>query len=209
MCVSSYLKMPSRCSNLACQAELYKYHLFIESLATVIRYNERLNFSKSLDLVHSAVVSQRLSQTNSITHTLSPTSLKQFYVRLVNVPRNLRVSSMKCRIKTVGKHFMRTCRFFFVNNIFQPSMNENLRDTNNKLHLYSLIKNDYRYEEYLNITHNCLTTFIRFHLSLHWLPIERGRCSKPKIPRDDRTCTFCDSNEIGNEIHCLLVCEGV
>ena len=22
------------------------------------------------------------------------------------------------------------------------------------------------------------------------------------------TCTFCDSNEIGNEINCLLVCEG-
>ena len=41
---------------------------------------------------------------------------------------------------------------------------------------------------------------------MHWLPIERGRYRKPKIP-GDRTCTFCDSNEIGNEIHCLLVCE--
>ena len=87
-------------------------------------------------------------------------------------------------------------------------MNEKLRDTNNKLHLYCLIKNDYRCEDYLNITHNCLTTVIRFRLSLHWLPIERGRYSKPAIPRDDRICTFCDSNKIGNEIHCLLVCEG-
>ena len=59
------LKMPSRCSNLACRAELGRYPLFIEVLATVIRYNERLKFSKSSDLVHSAVVSERLSQTNS------------------------------------------------------------------------------------------------------------------------------------------------
>ena len=53
-----------------------------------------------------------------------------------------------------------------------------------------------------------MTAFNRFRLSLHLLPIERGRYSKPKIHRDDRTCTFCDSNEIGNEMHCLLICEG-
>ena len=45
------LKMSSRCSNLACRAELGRYPLFIEALATVIRYNEILKFSKSSDLV--------------------------------------------------------------------------------------------------------------------------------------------------------------
>ena len=106
---------------------LYIYPLFIEA-TVLIRYNERLKFSKSSDFVYSVVVSQRLAQTNS-NNTYTFTNFSETVLcslglpmsAMINVPRNLRV-------KTFGKHFTRTCRLFYTNNIFQPSMNEKLRD---------------------------------------------------------------------------------
>ena len=46
----------------------------------------------------------------------------------------------------------------------------------------------------------------KFRLSDHYLPIERGRYMKPKIPRHERTCTLCKLS-VGDEIHALFLCK--
>ena len=42
-------------------------------------------------------------------------------------------------------------------------------------------------------------------MSVHWLPIERLRYSKPKIERKNRLCTLCNL-ATGNEYHALMEC---
>ncbi len=40
----------------------------------------------------------------------------------------------------------------------------------------------------------------------HSLPVEQGRIQMPKVPRHLRRCTFCATNAIGDERHCLFDC---
>ena len=40
----------------------------------------------------------------------------------------------------------------------------------------------------------------------HNLRIETGRHSTPKLPEHLRICQYCSSNEVENEVHCLLSC---
>ncbi len=50
-----------------------------------------------------------------------------------------------------------------------------------------------------------LRHLIQFRMSLHWLPIERGRYNRPKIPQQERVCSFCHSH-LGEEFQVLLEC---
>ena len=45
----------------------------------------------------------------------------------------------------------------------------------------------------------------KFRLSDHFLPIERGRYLKPKLLRNERLCSLCNSNA-DTEIHALFQC---
>jgi hypothetical protein len=51
-----------------------------------------------------------------------------------------------------------------------------------------------------------LHAMLRFRLGSHTLPIEIGRMQKPPLPRQQRTCQFCDAGSIGDEQHLLLEC---
>ena len=48
-------------------------------------------------------------------------------------------------------------------------------------------------------------TFSKYRLSDHCLMIEKGRHSRPKIPRDQRSCPACPST-VENEIHFITQC---
>jgi hypothetical protein len=71
---------------------------------------------------------------------------------------------------------------------------------------YRLIKENLELEAYFNIlSRNNYITFLRFRLSNHFLPIEKGRWSK--VPRENRICTLCSLDEIGDEFHYLFICD--
>ncbi len=70
--------------------------------------------------------------------------------------------------------------------------------------MFGQLKTNYNYEQYLN--HSQYSKYItKFRLSDHYLPVERGRYMKPKIPRIDRKCILCRTS-IGNEFHALFEC---
>ena len=79
------------------------------------------------------------------------------------------------------------------------------QNCDSKLAIYSHIKTNYNYEPYLK-SHPYNMYITKFRLSDHYLPIERGRYMKPKIPRHERTCTLCKSS-VGDEIHALFLCK--
>ena len=51
-----------------------------------------------------------------------------------------------------------------------------------------------------------LISIFHFRVGAHPLPIEQGRIEMPKVPRHLRRCTFCATNTIGDERHCVFDC---
>lgn len=71
---------------------------------------------------------------------------------------------------------------------------------------YQLVKEQFIFENYLNIIPERLwRLIIKFRTSNHYLPVETGRWNN--ILFEDRLCTLCDKNDIGDEFHYLFVCK--
>jgi hypothetical protein len=70
---------------------------------------------------------------------------------------------------------------------------------------YSMFKDNFGFEQYLdNLPDNFRIVFTKFRTSNHKLPVEKGRYVN--IPREERTCTLCETDTVGDEYHILLEC---
>lgn len=63
---------------------------------------------------------------------------------------------------------------------------------------------DFTYYMSSQISENQKKLICKFVTSNHTLPVEVGRWKS--VPHNDRICSKCDLNEIGNELHCILKC---
>ena len=79
-------------------------------------------------------------------------------------------------------------------------------DTNNRLHVYGLLKENFELEEYLLVKSTSRYHLTKFRFALHMLPIERLRYAKPQVKRENRICTLCNQC-IGDEFHILMECD--
>ena len=72
--------------------------------------------------------------------------------------------------------------------------------------VYRIYKKDYGFEEYLDILPvNLRKLLCKFRTMNHSMPIEKGR--HLGIERDQRLCTLCNMNIIGDEFHYLFECD--
>ena len=55
-----------------------------------------------------------------------------------------------------------------------------------------------------NLEH--MSTIARFRMSSHTLGIETGRHAKPKTPKEERKCRYCNLDDVEDEEHFLLKC---
>ena len=71
---------------------------------------------------------------------------------------------------------------------------------------FTKFKSVHGLEKYLSIITNKqhLIAYTRFRLRSHSLAIETGR--HRNIPREHRTCLYCDSDQVEDEVHFLLFC---
>ncbi len=51
-----------------------------------------------------------------------------------------------------------------------------------------------------------LRSILHFRMVAHSLPIEQGNIEMPQVPPHLRRCTFCATNAIGDERHCVFDC---
>ena len=90
---------------------------------------------------------------------------------------------------------------------WSKSLNKDKFDSSvgNKLSQYSEVKNEVRFESYLDLIKNVKTrvAVTKMQISYHLLLIESG--SYKKIPRVE-SCPLCNRSEIGDEFHYLLKC---
>jgi hypothetical protein len=71
---------------------------------------------------------------------------------------------------------------------------------------YRLYKDTFCFERYLLLLSQPMCkNLLKFRVTNHKLPIQRGRVLN--VPLDERVCTLCNSEEIGDEFHYLFVCE--
>ncbi len=66
------------------------------------------------------------------------------------------------------------------------------------------ISTELYYELPLPVTR--LSLIFHFRVGANSLPVEQGRIDMPKVPRHLRRCTFCATNAIGDERHCVFDC---
>ncbi|MEW8548204.1 MAG: reverse transcriptase domain-containing protein, partial [Candidatus Thiodiazotropha sp.] len=70
---------------------------------------------------------------------------------------------------------------------------------------YQLFKDDICLENYLLVLpKNTYIPLIKFRTANHKLPIEKGRWNN--IPHEDRKCSLCNTNDIGDEFHYVFIC---
>ena len=87
---------------------------------------------------------------------------------------------------------------------FKQSWKSDLENSS-KAFSYRIFKTEHGFEKYLDILNERdRITLTRFRTTNHRLPIETGRWLN--IDRNDRTCTLCNSNKLGDEFHYLLEC---
>ena len=75
-----------------------------------------------------------------------------------------------------------------------------------KLEFFNTFKNDYTPSSYLSLTSklNERKELVKFRISNHKLRIETGKYDQ--IPRVNRLCPLCKSNQIEDESHFLIYC---
>ena len=89
----------------------------------------------------------------------------------------------------IYKPVMDYCRKYYIN-WFKDKLASLKNSEESKLQIFTLLKGQYQYECFLD--HAPFGKYIAgFRLSAHNLPIERGRYTKPKTPRNLRMCTLC------------------
>ena len=65
-----------------------------------------------------------------------------------------------------------------------------------------------RFEPYYDLPMGIskLRALVQFRLGSHALPIEQGRFARPAVPRHLCRCTVCDTQAVGDELHCVFDC---
>ena len=72
--------------------------------------------------------------------------------------------------------------------------------------LYKHVKHVFGVEEYLiRLPDNLRISLCKLRTSNHKLPIETGRYMN--INKQDRICTMCNNNDIGDEYHLVMECK--
>ena len=81
-------------------------------------------------------------------------------------------------------------------------------NNNRVLLLYREVKPEFGYANYLNIfsTKRLRNAFARLRLSSHTLRIETGRYARTRVERHERACQICESSDIEDEYHFILIC---
>ena len=95
---------------------------------------------------------------------------------------------------------------FYLEQINENKIGDDLIN-HNKLRLYATVKGSFKREPYLDLvqSRNQRAWLSRLRCSGHHLEIAQGRWNKTPIA--ERFCKICNSGEIGDEYHAVMICK--
>ena len=186
-----------RTSNMGIYGELGRYPLYINRFVRVVKY--WLKLSSTQNIILKIVYNNLLYQCENGKHNWlfkikSLLSSHEFlYIR--NDPHCLDHNAVL---------------LLFKQRLIDDFMQNWRADLNNNrvLVLYKEVKPEFGYANYLDIfcTKRLRNAFARLRLSSHTLRIETGRYSRIRLERHERVCQLCDTSDIEDEYHFILIC---
>ena len=199
------LGVHSKATNLAVYGELGRYPLFIDQAVSVAKYIYHMEYCsnnkllkrfydnlKSNNVLHGKnnvlTTVQNINNTLGINAPTHPKAVEQYTNRL--------------RGKLVNNFKMYWSQM--INTSFTKSSKGG-----NKLRTYKLFKQNFGYENYLNIANSKLRKELaRFRTSSHHLKIETGRYNGRNIyvPPAERICQCCNVEAVEDESHFITEC---
>ena len=194
--------MGKNASNIGVRSELGRLPLIYNIISTICKYRMQLEYHTDGDLLFHAFKSQLRLNSNSYNTLTYSKFTKEVFQELgfPTIPM-IKSNTIKRTLNSLVKPVMDNCRKYYIN-WFKDKLASLKNSEESKLQIFTLLKGQYQYECFLD--HTPFGKYIaRFKLSAHNLPIERGRYTKPKTPRNLRMCTLC-SSEVGNEIHAMF-----
>ena len=191
-----YLGVGKKASNMASRGELGKFPLQISIYKRLFNYITHLNSLPETAIAKQAfLISKDLYSNNKISFYKNAMDILKHYKchsQIVDL-ESISAQSLNSIIDTVKQRYIT----FWKHQIEHSS----------KLYFYSTFKKEYQLEKYLTVIRNTnqRRSLTRFRISNHKLMIECGRYHN--IPREERICKLCKSNEIENEEHFLISCD--
>ena len=81
-------------------------------------------------------------------------------------------------------------------------------ETSKRLDFFKQFKQSFSPEPFLDSLNNfnIKRDYMKFRTSSHCLMVETGRYSRPKIKRENRICTLCNTKEVEDERHLIFHC---
>ena len=197
------LHLNSKVTNIGSRGELGRYPFSIDIIVAVLKYYARLHSFAAGSLMNNAMHSQCLAKANFGNTIPYPDLCKRILHHFDFDETSIPYEGGKSQRKLFGQKLKILLKNKY-SILFLNKLNVISQENSGKLLLYSKIKNTFTYNKYLDTKNAVALTKIR--LSNHWFPIERDRYKRPLVLRENRVCTLCNSNNIGDEIHCMLSC---
>ena len=194
------LSVHKRASRLAVLGELGRYPLLIPAIKLCLKYE--CNLARSND---DSLINRTWLEMKQMPH------LDTYYSRVQNIKSLLNIPALHGTMDTVSCHLDKRIKgsfdMFYLDQINQLKIGRDSLD-HNKLRFYKQLKGTFKVEPYIeNICNRSQRAWLsRYRVSAHRLRIETGRYSSPVTPVSDRTCLFCDSNDLDDEQHFILHC---
>ena len=112
--------------------------------------------------------------------------------------------SIQHKLKVIKEFMFNNDKTEWFNNLYDDRNEPN----GNKLRTFRMYKNNLETDFYVKNVFNRQHRRILSNFRSGCLPlaIETGRYTKPKVPLNQRTCTYCKNNCIEDEMHFLLSC---
>ena len=197
----------SKASNYAVKGELRHFSLHLIIYITVFKYFLRLLTLQNKQILNSALeINIHLNNNvgkhswfTTVRHLLYFTKLNDY---TPNLP-HLDYTTFPHLVRVFKRNLFKEYQEYWSKSLKKDKFDSSV---GNKLSLYSEVKNEVRFESYLDLIKNVKTrvAVTKMRISCHLLPIESGRYKK--IPRVERLCPLCNRSEIGDEFHYLLKC---
>ena len=195
------LGVHSKASNHAVKGELGRFPLHLIIYTRIFKYFLRLLTLQNNQILNSALeINVHLNNVGkhswftTVRHLLHFTKLSDYTPNLPHLDYRTFPHLVRMFKRNLFKEYQE---------YWSKSLNKDKFDSSvgNKLSLYSEVKNEVRFESYLDLIKNVKTrvAVTKMRISCHLLPIESGRYEK--IPRVERVCSLCNRSENGDEFH--------
>ena len=176
---------------MACRAELVRFPLIIAINQKIMNYSSYI-----LSKDNCSIVKQIFLMSQDLHHAGKNSII------LIDMPEYYNFPCFDLTNLTYAKikHYVSLMQLKY--NLYRQHTIQN----SSKLQFFNTFKNDYTPSSYLSLTSklNERKELVKFRIGNHKLRIETGRYDQ--IPRVNRLCPLCKSNQIEDESHFLIYC---